>query len=635
VAYRTALKARARAAWRGQRERPLEDVPAAGSENPWLENEDRLILDQEIHRLPDSCRLPFVLCYLQGKTNEQAASQLGWPKGTVATRLSRARQRLRDALLRRGLTLSVAVALVSQDTLSAVVPSALLASTAQAALLGPGPAVASGCLAAEESALAKGVLKAMFMTKMKIMTAIVIGAATIGIGAGKLFYAAGGRTGSSAVTREENPEQPPARVGRIIIAGSKHTTPDVILQQVPLRPGQIITAPDLRRAEANLARLNIFEVNHESGVHPTVAVVDPEGDDRVKDLLVTVQETRGSLLFGLGVNSPASLPGRSASNQPTATATEQAAPARAEDARQPVWIGTNGVAFCADEIRLHVFGVFYFSALYEPQRKEPFESMRHAPIVLDELLERGLLVADALETLKKRPQILEKFKALAAKDCDRFLLSDMGKAMVKFQQAQGIELEELRRWREHVFLAEEYKRHLFYPLCETIGRDEVAQYYQQHADQFLSRSFGEAPQAEIRAQLQQERLEREYRKWLEARKRQAAAATRQADLTDLPAGSLLLAGNDAKVFATSQVDGKLTLQMEGHGQATVTAAELHGTADVIKYDEENGLIVLQADASNLATLRRSNGAASEIRGRKIYYWIHTGALKIEGGTPGM
>jgi RNA polymerase sigma factor (sigma-70 family) len=60
------------------------------------------MLREEVNRLPDSYRLPVVLCYLNGKTNEEAATQLRCPVGTIKGRLWRARQTLRDRLSRRG-----------------------------------------------------------------------------------------------------------------------------------------------------------------------------------------------------------------------------------------------------------------------------------------------------------------------------------------------------------------------------------------------------------------------------------------------------------------------------------------------------------------------------------------------------
>ncbi len=111
-------------------------------------------------------------------------------------------------------------------------------------------------------------------------------------------------------------ERPPWKVGNIIIVGNERTRQNVILRQIPLFPGQILTSPDLRLAEKNLAKLNIFEMNPSTGVRPTVTVIDPDSDTEFKDLLVQVQETTtGSLVFGVGVNSDAGLVGTIALNE--------------------------------------------------------------------------------------------------------------------------------------------------------------------------------------------------------------------------------------------------------------------------------------------------------------------------------
>src|SRR4029434_6964280 len=79
---------------------PTAELPAPEpSEADW--HDLRPVLDDEIARLPEKYRAPFVLCYLEGRTNEEAAAQLGCPKGTVLSRLSRGRERLRARLARR------------------------------------------------------------------------------------------------------------------------------------------------------------------------------------------------------------------------------------------------------------------------------------------------------------------------------------------------------------------------------------------------------------------------------------------------------------------------------------------------------------------------------------------------------
>jgi RNA polymerase sigma factor (sigma-70 family) len=96
VVYRIAHKARA-----SRRRRPvltsnLADIPAAEDSPEWAWKELRPILDAEVNRLPTKCRQAFVLCYLEGLTNEQAAAQLGCPQGTVMSRLAQARERHAD-----------------------------------------------------------------------------------------------------------------------------------------------------------------------------------------------------------------------------------------------------------------------------------------------------------------------------------------------------------------------------------------------------------------------------------------------------------------------------------------------------------------------------------------------------------
>jgi outer membrane protein assembly factor BamA len=73
-------------------------------------------------------------------------------------------------------------------------------------------------------------------------------------------------------------------VGQIFIIGNVKTRDDVILEQVPFFPGQILSYPDLRIAEKNLAHLKGLKSN------PTVTVLDREGDGVFKDIRITVGE---------------------------------------------------------------------------------------------------------------------------------------------------------------------------------------------------------------------------------------------------------------------------------------------------------------------------------------------------------
>jgi RNA polymerase sigma-70 factor (ECF subfamily) len=100
VALRVATRLRLQSSERRARERLRPDAPRSSPVEP-LDPSLLRLLREEIGRLPDRYRLPIILCYMEGKTNEQAAAHLCCPVGTVKGRLSRARQRLRDNLTRR------------------------------------------------------------------------------------------------------------------------------------------------------------------------------------------------------------------------------------------------------------------------------------------------------------------------------------------------------------------------------------------------------------------------------------------------------------------------------------------------------------------------------------------------------
>lgn len=61
-------------------------------------NETRSVLDEEIARLPEKYSLPIILCHLEGKTQDQAAKELGWPRTSLTRRIGKARELLRHQL---------------------------------------------------------------------------------------------------------------------------------------------------------------------------------------------------------------------------------------------------------------------------------------------------------------------------------------------------------------------------------------------------------------------------------------------------------------------------------------------------------------------------------------------------------
>jgi RNA polymerase sigma-70 factor (ECF subfamily) len=164
VAFRTATKARMIAARRRARERQAmysTSEPSIVENQAW--DELRPILDQELSQLPRKYRAPLVLCYLEGKTQQEAAKELGWPSGSMSRRMNRARQLLRDRLAKRGMANSIGVGmlfwLLQQHATASVVSPALAESTVEAALaLAAGKTLVSAGIAtlSEEAALSTG-----------------------------------------------------------------------------------------------------------------------------------------------------------------------------------------------------------------------------------------------------------------------------------------------------------------------------------------------------------------------------------------------------------------------------------------------------------------------------------------------
>jgi RNA polymerase sigma factor (sigma-70 family) len=178
VAYRVAMKARRSAIRRKQRESfaavPEPDSPV--SDAAW--DELQAAVHEEVCKLPDKLRMPFVLCGLQGRPQKDAAKQLGWPIGTLSARLTLARQRLLDRLARRGVPVSVAAgaAVLGATSGSAAVPT----SIAMSALAVAG---SPDSVSPVVTTLARGVTN-MYLTRTKMLVAgvVVAGLLTTGVG---------------------------------------------------------------------------------------------------------------------------------------------------------------------------------------------------------------------------------------------------------------------------------------------------------------------------------------------------------------------------------------------------------------------------------------------------------------------
>jgi RNA polymerase sigma factor (sigma-70 family) len=227
VAYRTAQKAKAMNARRRVKERQAAARPRPRAVAPAAD------LDKELSALPEKYRVAVVLCELEGRPRREVARLLGIAEGTLSSRLATARKMLAKRLSRHGSMLPGVV--------PGTVPAGLLASTLKAATLAAAGGEAAGVISASVLALTEGMVKAMFVSKLKVFVAVLIVGGALGLGTGRLTY--------SALAQDSN-GQPLTRASR---TDGQISQPGAD----PLGPAHDLTAARaaLDQAQANLRKM--------------------------------------------------------------------------------------------------------------------------------------------------------------------------------------------------------------------------------------------------------------------------------------------------------------------------------------------------------------------------------------------
>ena len=187
VAYRVSLRARKTMFLRKTHEAAHAAEASFAQAAVAEEQEFRLIVDEELRCLPGRFREPLVLCYLEGKTNEETARELGVATGTVFSRLARGRERLRRRLARRGLILTSAtlVTLLAAQGTQAAVPAGLAtATTTSAVAFALGTPAAVGTIASHVVGLTQATIRTLHVVHLQrlAMVALVAGACASGGG---------------------------------------------------------------------------------------------------------------------------------------------------------------------------------------------------------------------------------------------------------------------------------------------------------------------------------------------------------------------------------------------------------------------------------------------------------------------
>jgi RNA polymerase sigma factor (sigma-70 family) len=183
VAHQTALLARRTAARRRAREVHVTEMPDIKAVQHDQLPDLRPLLDEELIRLPEIYRAVIVLCELEGRSRKEVACQLGVPEGTVAGRLARAKVMLAKRLTQRGVTLSSGglAVILSQNMASAGIPASVVSKTIKVASLIAAGQATTGVISVKVAAFTEGVLKTMFLSKLKavvgtlMLVAVLVG----------------------------------------------------------------------------------------------------------------------------------------------------------------------------------------------------------------------------------------------------------------------------------------------------------------------------------------------------------------------------------------------------------------------------------------------------------------------------
>lgn len=299
VAWRTALKLRVLLARKSSRERQVPTMPERPVMPSGLSPEILESLEQELAHLPEVYRLPVILCCLDGKTQKEAAAELGWPEGTLAVRLMKGKKKLAARLQGQGVVLSgLAFAFAaSQEILAECVPSDLLTiSTVKAgSLLAAGNSAYVEWVSPHAISLAEGVQTSMFVGKFNFAAVLALTAVVASVGVGGWFLHASDAAERFKPLFQTEAEQDRLQTHRNVgIAGNANGAAIALLDPEPL-PENGAEPPSITlefyRAEsesaAGLREATVPKVNTKIYLHKTPSL----GNDDIAEVKAAVDGT--------------------------------------------------------------------------------------------------------------------------------------------------------------------------------------------------------------------------------------------------------------------------------------------------------------------------------------------------------
>ncbi len=220
------------------------DVPA---HTPAADDGLRDVLAEEVARLPEKYRLPVQLCYAAGLTTAEAAERLGWPRGTVLTRLAWARRRLKTGLARRG----VAPAGLTGLSMPAVSGKWVWATAraAKSVLAGAPPARAG--VSGRVVLLTEGVVRAMIWDRLKYSAlAALVAIGLVGFSVGQWSAASAGGDGSRPPAADNPTPRTATRPVTAVAPVKDPFTPAAATAKESAKPDDARPGGTVRRREA-------------------------------------------------------------------------------------------------------------------------------------------------------------------------------------------------------------------------------------------------------------------------------------------------------------------------------------------------------------------------------------------------
>ncbi|MGP0065186.1 MAG: RNA polymerase sigma factor [Isosphaeraceae bacterium] len=238
----------------------VEPASPAPAHHECLGREVSAIVEEEVGRLPRDQQVAVIRCLLEGRTHESAARELGWPLGTVKSRIAAARQTLTRRLARRGLTPSGIAAIPRIGEPSSRISAHLVRLTAQAAarsLANPSPLAAT--MPASVAGLVRGVARLMLIARIRAAALLAVTLTSLAWAAPALL---GARPGGSAGQTPARPDTPapavkpprtdrygdPLPPGAVMRLGSVRFRHDRIVNHIAYTPdGRLLVTDDRGR----------------------------------------------------------------------------------------------------------------------------------------------------------------------------------------------------------------------------------------------------------------------------------------------------------------------------------------------------------------------------------------------------